>query len=169
MTNKKYARNFRHHSNLPARRHDRQVFGFYFAQKFNPSVTPLNNGDHGGPDAVDTDPVSGYGASFSHNDRRYDENNIEVIVVNDGSTDETEEILKPYRDKIIYKAIPNSGAPKARNVGFELSKGRFVIFCDADLILKPEMLQTLYDKLKNNPDATYAYAVFVSAWVDSSP
>jgi len=37
---------------------------------------------------------------------------IEVIVVNDGSTDNTEEILKPYLDKIIYKKIANSGAPK---------------------------------------------------------
>ena len=85
---------------------------------------------------------------------------IEVIVVNDGSTDNTEEILKPYLDKIIYKKIANSGAPKARNTGFGLSYGRFVIFCDADLILKPEMLQTLYDALKENPKATYAYGGF---------
>ena len=85
---------------------------------------------------------------------------IEVIVVNDGSTDNTEEILKPYLDKIIYKKIANSGAPKARNTGFGLSKGRFVIFCDADLILKPEMLRLLYDALKENPKATYAYGGF---------
>ena len=85
---------------------------------------------------------------------------IELIVVNDGSTDNTEEILKPYLDKIIYKKIPNFGAPKARNVGFELSKGRFVIFCDADLILKPEMLRLLYEGLQANPKTSYAYAGF---------
>ena len=85
---------------------------------------------------------------------------IEVIVVNDGSTDGTDDAIKPYLDRIIYKKIENSGAPKARNNGFNLSKGRFVIFCDADMILKPEMLQTLYDALRVNPKAAYAYGGF---------
>ena len=85
---------------------------------------------------------------------------IEVVVVNDGSTDDTDEAIKPYLNKIIYKKIVNAGAPKARNAGFELSKGHFVIFCDADLILKPEMLQALYDALTINPKAAYAYGGF---------
>ena len=85
---------------------------------------------------------------------------IEVIVVNDGSTDDTDEVVKKYLDKIIYKIIPNSGAPMARNIGFRLSKGRFVIFCDADLVLKPKMLQELYNALKGDPKAAYAYGGF---------
>ena len=83
-----------------------------------------------------------------------------MVVINDGSTDNTEEAIKPYLNRIIYKKIENSGAQKARNTGFGLSRGRFVIFCDADLILKPEMLETLYDVLEANPKAAYAYAGF---------
>jgi glycosyltransferase involved in cell wall biosynthesis len=85
---------------------------------------------------------------------------IEVIVVNDGSTDNTAEILKPYLNKIIYKEVANGGAPRARNIGFDLSHGRFVIFCDSDLLMKPEMLQKLYNALLNNKDASYAYGGF---------
>ncbi len=85
---------------------------------------------------------------------------LEVIVIDDGSTDDTAEAVKPYLDKILYRKTANAGAPKARNTGFSLSKGRFVIFGDADLILKPEMLQALYDALKANPKAAYAYCGF---------
>jgi glycosyltransferase involved in cell wall biosynthesis len=89
---------------------------------------------------------------------------IEVIVVNDGSTDNTEEVLKSYLNRIIYKKNINAGssasAQVARNTGFVLSHGKFVVFVDADLILKPEFLQTLYNTLKANPKAAYAYCGF---------
>ncbi len=84
----------------------------------------------------------------------------EVIVVDDGSTDGTGEKLKPFLDRIIYKRTANCGAPKARNAGFALSHGRFVIFLDADIVMKPEMLSTLYEALRANPGASYAYGGF---------
>lgn len=85
---------------------------------------------------------------------------LEVIVVDDGSTDDTEEAIKPYLGRITYHKIENSGAPKARNTGFALSRGRFVIFLDADITMKPEMLEELLGALKSHQDASYAYGGF---------
>jgi len=64
--------------------------------------------------------------------------NIEVIVVDDGSTDDTEKALLRYissiqgEKKIIYHKQENSGAPSARNKGMEICKGAFVKFLDSD-------------------------------------
>ena len=85
---------------------------------------------------------------------------IEVIVVDDGSTDDTAGVIKPYLNRIQYKKIAHAGAPVARNIGFKLSSGHFVIFCDADLTMQPEMLTKLRRALDGHPDAAYAYAGF---------
>ncbi len=67
----------------------------------------------------------------------------EIIVVNDGSTDNTEGVLAEYSSQIHYIKQSNQGAPVARNRGFDESTGDFVIFWDADLIGEPRMLETL--------------------------
>ena len=76
--------------------------------------------------------------------------NFEIIVVNDGSTDnfemEMEKIRNEYSSKnYLIKVITqeNRGAPAARNRGFKEASGEFVIFWDADLVAKPEMLQKM--------------------------
>lgn len=61
--------------------------------------------------------------------------NLEIIVVNDGSTDNTEQVLKKYADKINYYYQTNAGVSVARNLGFEKSTGDYIQYLDADDLL----------------------------------
>lgn len=88
----------------------------------------------------------------------------EIIVVNDGSTDNTAEILEKYKDKIKIITQENKGAPAARNKGFKESFGEFIIFCDADVKTRPEMLQKMLDALLEHKEYSYAYSSFKWGW-----
>lgn len=69
--------------------------------------------------------------------------NFEIIIVDDCSTDNTQEIVKRFSDPRIkyYKLDTNSGAPIARNVGIDKSKGDYVAFIDSDDSWKPFKLE----------------------------
>ncbi|WP_426710478.1 glycosyltransferase [Cetobacterium sp. SF1] len=75
---------------------------------------------------------------------------IEIIIINDGSRDESFEKIKGYlkNKKIIYVEQENGGLSKARNVGLTLAKGEYVAFVDSDDLVSGEMFQKLYDKSK---------------------
>lgn len=78
---------------------------------------------------------------------------IEIICVNDGSTDKSLEILNQYatkdpRIKIISKC--NGGLPSARNVGLDNAKGEYVGFVDSDDYVDSRMFETLYNLAKKN-------------------
>ncbi len=88
----------------------------------------------------------------------------EIIVVDDGSTDDTQEVLAPYADKIRILTQVNQGAPIARNSGFAASTGTFVIFCDADVVMQPKMLELLSSTLESHTEASFAYSSFKWGW-----
>ncbi|UCD33432.1 MAG: glycosyltransferase family 2 protein [Desulfobacterales bacterium] len=56
----------------------------------------------------------------------------EIIVVDDGSTDNTKAVLEPYDDKIEYRYKDNGGISSARNYGIKLARGRYVALLDSD-------------------------------------
>ena len=62
--------------------------------------------------------------------------NIQIILINDGSTDESEKICLKYKENysenILYIRIEHSGVSKARNIGIEFAKGKFINFLDSD-------------------------------------
>ena len=77
---------------------------------------------------------------------------IEVIAVDDGSTDETKDILSWYENmypqffKKIFKE--NGGAAEARNYGIAESKGYYIAFIDSDDMIRPDAYSTMYDSLQ---------------------
>ncbi|MBI4714075.1 glycosyltransferase family 2 protein [Candidatus Uhrbacteria bacterium] len=84
----------------------------------------------------------------------------EIIVVDDGSTDDTKIRLKRFGNSIVYLFQENQGAPSARNLGAQLSTGSFLLFCDADVIVKPSMLEKMEQTLQNHSEAAYVYCGF---------
>ncbi len=81
--------------------------------------------------------------------------NWELILINDGSTDNTDEIIKFYlknNNKIKYYYQNNRGYPNARNKGVGLANGKWISLFDHDDIMMPNKLEEQYQDIVNNPD-----------------
>ena len=89
-----------------------------------------------------------------------DFNNLEIIIVNDGSTDDTQKIIDWYDknyENIVSIQKENGGVADTRNVGIEAAKGEFIAFMDNDDLIRPDMISTLYNSaIKNNCDVAIA-------------
>jgi glycosyltransferase involved in cell wall biosynthesis len=76
----------------------------------------------------------------------------EIIVVDDGSIDETERLLEPYRDRIQYIRQPNAGVSAARNAGIAVARGEWIAFLDSDDEWLPEKLAVQADCILVHPE-----------------
>jgi glycosyltransferase involved in cell wall biosynthesis len=78
---------------------------------------------------------------------------VEVIVVNDGSTDETEAIVRGYGERVRYVRQENAGETAARNRGFSMARGEFITLVDHDDWWEPQFVQTCVAFLNEHPQA----------------
>lgn len=76
---------------------------------------------------------------------RHTDYNVEIIVIDDGSTDNSAHIVKSFQDeRIKYFKKPNGGVSSARNLGLEYAEGDWIIYIDADDYFLPDALTILY-------------------------
>ncbi|MBI1875774.1 MAG: glycosyltransferase [Acidobacteria bacterium] len=81
----------------------------------------------------------------------------EVVVIDDGSTDDTEAVVSRYGPQVQYNRIENSGVCHARNVGARLSSAPWIAFCDSDDLWRPEKLEWQVRLLRQAPDVEYVF------------
>ena len=93
---------------------------------------------------------------------------VELIVVDDGSSDKTWEVLQSYGDRIIAIKQANGGVPVARNTGLSRTKGEFIALMDHDDLCMPERLALQVALLKQQPEVSLCCTEF-SAFNDQGP
>lgn len=114
------------------------------AEDFNPLVSivvPVYNGENYMREAID----SALGQTYK---------NIEVIVVNDGSKDRTDEIARSYGDKIRYFKKENGGVSTALNLAIKNMKGEYFSWLSHDDVYLPEKIETQIEVLRRLEDKT---------------
>jgi glycosyltransferase involved in cell wall biosynthesis len=110
-------------------------------QPFFSIIIPLYNKEN----AIENTLKSVFNQSFT---------DFEVVVINDGSTDKSEEKVNAFSDaRLRLISTENKGVSQARNLGISESKGKLIAFLDADDYWFPTHLESLYQLHKNFPEA----------------
>jgi glycosyltransferase involved in cell wall biosynthesis len=85
---------------------------------------------------------------------------VEIIVIDDGSKDDTMRVLASFGDAIQSMSQPNAGRPTAANRGLSLASGRYINFFDSDDLMLPRKLELQAALLDKNPELGFVYCGF---------
>ena len=89
---------------------------------------------------------------------------LEIICVDDGSTDGTEAAVRRFGDRVQYVRQSNAGPATARNTGARAARGEFLAFLDSDDTWLPDKLKLQVTHLRNNPDQGFCVAHVQNFW-----
>jgi glycosyltransferase involved in cell wall biosynthesis len=90
---------------------------------------------------------------------------LEVIVIDDGSTDGTADVAASYGDRLRYESQPNSGPAAARNRGIGLARGAFIAFQDADDVWHRDKLQRQMKRFEARPELELGITHLQNFWI----
>jgi len=86
---------------------------------------------------------------------------VEIVIVDDGSTDDTESVLAPYRDRVLYVRQDNWGGPsRPRNTAISHASGDYIAFFDSDDLMDPEKLAAAATVLQAHPEVDFTFTNF---------
>lgn len=87
--------------------------------------------------------------------------NLEVIVIDDGSTDGTSEAIRPYLSKINYVYKENGGTPSALNLGLSVATGKYICWLSSDDAMMPGKVAKQVELMESDPSLGFSYTSFV--------
>ncbi|WP_232798051.1 glycosyltransferase [Salinibacter altiplanensis] len=91
---------------------------------------------------------------------------LEAIVIDDGSTDDSWDVIQSFGDRVQCEQQPNQGAPAARNRGVEMAEGTYVKFLDADDVLVMDCIERQVRQAEALPEEKDAVVFGDAIWVD---
>ena len=90
---------------------------------------------------------------------------LQVIVVDDGSTDRTAEIARSYGSRVLLLHQPNRGSAAAKNMGIRAAQGEYISFLDADDVWQPEKLRLQMARLEERIEIDLCFTRFENFWM----
>ena len=115
-------------------------------------IVPVYNGERYLGEAIDSILAQTYGP-------------LEIIVVDDGSTDGTAEVVATYGDQVRYLWQPNAGQAAARNHGLSVTQGEFISFLDADDLWHPEKLDRQIARFRTRAELEFCVTHVQNFWI----